>query len=203
MTTIAEALETLRALPAATVYEAAGKVGDMAPHIRAMVPGLRMAGPAFTLRTMPGDNLSVFRAIDEAPRGSVLVIDGGGSDRVTIWGGTSTVAAQAKGLAGVVTNAAVRDMDEILESRFPVYAPGTSVRGTAKSHPGWLDIPISVGDVIVRPGDIVLGDTDGVVVVAADQAVAVAAKAVAMRQVELEREDRLRRGESIRDVIGR
>src|SRR5512144_2582364 len=76
--TSADALHRLAELPVATVYEAAGKLGDVAPHIRPLVDGVRLAGPAFTLKTMPGDNLAVFAAIDAAPPGSVLVIDGGG-----------------------------------------------------------------------------------------------------------------------------
>ena len=193
----------LAALPAATIYEAAGKVGDMAPAIRPLVQGARLAGPAFTLRTMPGDNLAVFHAIAAAPPGAVLVIDGGDTERVTIWGGTSTVAAQARRLAGCVTNAAARDLDEIRESGFPVFAPGVSVRGTAKAHPGWMGIPVVVGGVIVNPGDIVVGDADGVVVVAAGRAAEVATKAEAKRRDELEREARLRAGEDISTVLGR
>lgn len=193
----------LAALPAATLYEAAGKTGDMAPNIQTLVPGARLAGPAFTLRTMPGDNLGVFHAIAEAPRGSVLVIDGGDSERVTIWGGTATVAAQARGLAGCVANASARDLDEIRESGFTVFAPGVSVRGTAKAHPGWIGIPVSVGGVIVNPGDIVVGDADGVVVIAASRAAEVAAKAEAKRRDELDREARLRAGEDIKTVLAR
>jgi 4-hydroxy-4-methyl-2-oxoglutarate aldolase len=195
-------IETLKSLPVATVYEAAGKLGDVAPSIRPMIEGARLAGPAFTLKTMPGDNKAVFHAIDQAPRGSVLVIDGGGTDRVTIWGGTSTVAAQAKGLAGCVTNAAVRDLDEIREARFPVYAPGAAVRGTAKTHPGWMNIPISIGDAIVRPGDIVLGDADGLLIVPAERAEEIAAAALEKRKTEESREARLRAGESIKSVLG-
>ncbi len=197
-----DTLARLARLPAATVYEAAGKLGDMSPDIRPVAPGLRLAGPAFTLKTMPGDNLGVFKAIAAAPPGAVLVIDGGGTERVTIWGGTSTVAAQARGLAGCVTNAAVRDLDEIAESRFPVFAPGVSVRGTAKSHPGWLDVPVSVGGVVVHPGDIVVADADGVVVVQAARAVSVADAAEAKRRDEQSREDRLRRGEDLAAVMG-
>ncbi|MFN2646196.1 MAG: RraA family protein [Burkholderiales bacterium] len=202
MPTSPELIATLKSLPVATVYEAAGKLGDIAPAIKPMVDGVRLAGPAFTLKTMPGDNKAVFHAIDQAPRGSVLVIDGGGSDRVTIWGGTSTVAAQAKGLAGVVTNAAVRDVDEIREARFPVYAPGTAVRGTAKSHAGWMNITLAIGDAVVRPGDIVLGDSDGLLVVPFEHAAEIAAKALEKRKTEESREARLRAGESIKAVLG-
>jgi 4-hydroxy-4-methyl-2-oxoglutarate aldolase len=189
-------------MPAATVYEAAGKSGDMDPLIRALIPGIRMAGPAFTLRTKPGDNLGVFLAIHEAPEGSVLVIDGGGTVRVTIWGGTSTAAARQKGLAGCVTNAAVRDLDEVTESRFPVFAPGVSVRGTVKDHKGWIGIPVCVGDVVVMPGDLVVGDSDGVVVVPAARVEEVAAAAVKQRRKEEDWDNRIRKGESAKAVMG-
>ena len=200
--TLDEAICILKSIPVSTVYESAGKVGDMAPNIHAMVPGMRLAGPAFTLKTMPGDNLSVFRAIYEAPVGSVLVIDGGDTERVTIWGGTSTTAAQAKGLAGCVTNASVRDLDEILKSGFPTFALGTSIRGTVKSHPGWIGIPVSIGGAIVRPGDVVLGDSDGVMVLAIERIDEVVPAALERRKKEQEKERRLRAGESIKSVQG-
>ncbi len=195
-------LNILKTLPVATVYEAADKQGDVSPEIRPMTEGTRLCGPAFTLKTMPGDNLSVFHAIEQAPPGSVMVIDGGGSIRVTIWGGTSTVAAQAKGLAGVVTNAAVRDLAEIRECGFPVYAPGTSVRGTSKNHPGWFNQVLSIGDAIVRPGDIVLGDDDGLLIVAFERIQEITEKALIKREAEVGKEARLRSGESIASVMG-
>jgi 4-hydroxy-4-methyl-2-oxoglutarate aldolase len=202
MTISAEALQIIASMPAATVYEAAGKSGDMDPLIRALIPGIRMAGPAFTLRTKPGDNLGVFHAIHEAPKGSVLVIDGGGTVRVTIWGGTSTAAARQKGLAGCVTNAAVRDLDEVTESRFPVFAPGVSVRGTVKDHKGWIGIPVCVGDVMVMPGDLVVGDSDGVVVIPSARVEEVAAAAVKQRRKEEDWDNRIRKGESAKAVMG-
>ena len=199
--TLADAMDRLARLPVATVYEAAGKLGDVAPHIRSMVDGVKLAGPAFTLKTMPGDNSAVFIAIDAAPPGSVLVIDGGATERVTIWGGTSTVAAQMKGLAGCVTNAAVRDIDEIRNLRFPVYAPCTSVRGVSRSHPGWINIPISIGDAIVRPGDVVLGDADGLLVVPAERVIEIAVSATDRRKGEEAKDARLRAGEPIKAVM--
>jgi 4-hydroxy-4-methyl-2-oxoglutarate aldolase len=202
MTISTKAMEIFKTLPTATIYEAAGAVGDIDPMIRALVPGVHMAGPAFTLRTKPGDNLGVFYALHEAPAGSVLVIDGGNSMRVTIWGGTSTAAAQQRGLAGCVCNAAVRDLDEILETKFPVFGPGLSVRGTVKNHKGWTGIPVCIGDVLVEPGDIVIGDSDGVVVVAARRAEEVAAAAVEQRRKERDREARLRKGEPVKSVMG-
>lgn len=201
MTLDRSVLEILKSLPVATVYEAAGKLGDVSPVIRPMVDGIRMAGPAFTVKTMPGDNLVVFRAIDEAPPGSVIVIDGGGTERVTIWGGSSTLAAHGKGLAGCVTNAAVRDLDEIRELRFPVFAAGAAVRGTSKSHPGWIGLTISIGDAVVRPGDIILGDADGLLVVPAERAEEIASKALAKRRDEEAKETRIRNGEALGQIF--
>lgn len=196
------AVEVLKSMPAATVYEAAGKIGDMDPVIRALVPGLRAAGPAFTLRTKPGDNTGVFLAIHEAPPGSVLVIDGGGTVRVTIWGGTSTAYAQQKGLAGCVTNAGVRDLDEIMTSQFPVFAPGVTVRGTVKNHAGWIGVSVCIGDVSVSPGDFIVADSDGVVVIPAGRVEEVAAAAIEQRRKEEDWDNRIRRGESGKTVMG-
>lgn len=178
----------LAKLAAATVYEANGKRGDMAPAIRQMVPGTRLFGPAFTVRCLPGDFAAVLRAIDHAKRGDVLVIDAGGSERVTALGGTSSLAAKTRGLAGAIVNAACRDIDEIRALKFPVYALGTSVRGTLKNHPGWLQVPVSVGGTVVEPGDLIVGDADGVVVVAKDRVAEVAKKALAQRATERARE---------------
>jgi len=199
---LANLIERLRPLPAATVYEAAGKLGDMAPNIRPMLPGARLLGPAFTVKAMPSDNMVVFKAIAAAPEGSVLVIDAGDTDRSTIWGGTSTVASVARGLAGLVTNAAVRDMDEILASGWPVFAAGVAVRGTSKAHPGWIGIPVVVGGVNVNPGDIILADSDGVIVIPPARLAEIVPKAEEKRRDEIDKEDRLRRGESIASVMG-
>lgn len=197
-----DVVSVLANIPTATIYESAGKWGDVAPYIRPVVDGVRLAGRAFTVKAMPGDNLVVFRAITEAPAGSVLVIDAGATDRATIWGGTSTVACVAKKIAGCVTNAAVRDVAQIRKLRFPVYAAGINVRGTVKSHPGWTQVPISIGDVPVKPGDIVIGDEDGLVIVASERADDVAAKALEKRRAEEAREARLMRGEPIGTVLG-
>ena len=197
-----ETLEILSTLPASTIYESAGKLGDMAPSIRPLVHGARLFGQAFTVKCVPGDNLVVIRAVDEAPRGSVLVIDAGGTERSTIWGGTSTLAAKRRQLAGCVTNGAARDVAEIRELGFPVFAAGVSVRGTVKSHPGWIGIPISVGGAIVNPGDVVVGDEDGVVVVAAQRAREVAKLALIRKEREEEHHARIKAGEPLSKILG-
>ena len=190
-------LKLLSRLPAATIYEASGKHGDMSPAIRQMVPGARLFGPAFTVRCLPGDFAAVLRAIDHAKRGDVLVIDAGGSERVTALGGTSSLAARTKGLAGAVVNAACRDLDEIRDMKFPVYALGASVRGTLRNHPGWLQVPVSVGGTVVSPGDLVVGDADGVVVVARGRLAQTAKKAAAQKKLEVARDRAVRGGASL------
>jgi 4-hydroxy-4-methyl-2-oxoglutarate aldolase len=197
-----DVVDILAGISTATIYEAAGKLGDVEPNIRPIVEGVPVAGRAFTVKAMPGDNLVIFRAIEEAPAGSVLVIDAGATDRATIWGGTSTIACVAKKIAGCVTNAAVRDVAQIRALRFPVYAAGINVRGTVKVHPGWTQIPIAFGGTTVNPGDIVIGDEDGLVIVAAERAREIATKALNKQATDREREERLARGESIKSVLG-
>lgn len=199
---ILEVAEALGRLGTSTVYEAAGKVGDMGPAIRQIVPGTRFAGIAVTLRIWPGDTLGVLHAIDKAPRGSVLVVDSGGTDRAAVWGGTSSLACMAKDVRACVTNGSVRDIDEIVELKFPVYASGISPRGTMKNHPGWHGITISVGDCVVNNGDIVIGDSDGVLVVAAQGAEEVLAKAKIQDQKQRDRDVRARNGEALASILG-
>ncbi|NIS62427.1 MAG: 4-hydroxy-4-methyl-2-oxoglutarate aldolase [Proteobacteria bacterium] len=191
----------LQEFPTATIYEAAGKSGDMDPAIRAIVPGIRMAGPAFTVRCFVGDARAVVQAIALAQAGDVLVVDGGGTDRATPWGSTSALAAKVRGLAGCVTNGAVRDLEELIEIGLPVFASGVSVRGNVKLHPGWIGMPVSVGGVVVRPNDIVVGDADGVVVIPGERGEEVYARAREQRAKEKEIERQILAGEPLTRIL--
>ncbi len=197
-----EIAETLGRYPTATLYEAAGKSGDMAPDIRPIVPGISFAGIAYTVRTFPSDTTAVIRALDDAPAGSVLVIDAGGTERAAVWGGTSSLVCTIRGLAGCVTNGCVRDVDDLLDAGVAVYAAGIAPRGTLKNHEGWRGIPVSVGGVSVSPGDYVVGDRDGVVVVPAAEGAAMCARAQEQREKEEARDARVRNGESLASIIG-
>jgi regulator of RNase E activity RraA len=194
--------DALGQFPTATLYEAAGKRGDMAPKIRPVVPGVKLAGIALTIQTWPGDTLAVLRGIDGAPAGSVIVVDAGEDDSPAVWGGTSSKASIVRGVRGCVTNGCARDIDEIASLRFPVFAGGISPRGTQKNHPGWTGLPISVGGVVVHSGDFVIGDTDGVVVVAAAEAEQVLARAQAQRAREADRDARVQAGEPLAKILG-
>jgi 4-hydroxy-4-methyl-2-oxoglutarate aldolase len=191
----------LRGMRAATIYEAAGKIGDMAPGIRCLVPGTSLIGPAFTVKCWPGDGSAFLNAVGSVPPGWVMVIDGGDSERLGCWGGSATLAAHLRGIVGVVTNGSVRDMHIINELRFPVFAAGTSVRGGVRHHPGWTGIPIAVGGVPVHHGDLVVADDDGVVVVAAERVSAIIPAARARQAMEVEAEARLRAGADFAALI--
>lgn len=120
-----------------------------------------LAGTAVTVRTRGGDNLAVLRAYDFCRPGDVMVIDAGGDVSNAILGGIMSLAAQRLGLAGVVVDGAIRDVAEIGERTFPVYARGVSHRGPYKDGPGAINVEVTVGGMVVRPGDIVVGDRDG------------------------------------------
>ena len=194
--------ETLGRYPTATIYEAAGKRGDMSPDIRPIVPGVRLSGIAYTVKTFPSDTTGVLRALDDAPPGSVLVIDAGGTDRGAVWGGTSSLVCGKRGLTGCVTNGCVRDVDDLVAAGVAVYAAGVAARGSVKNHEGWRGIPVSVGGVAVSPGDYVVGDSDGIVVVPSAEGAGLCDRAHDQRRVERERDSRIRKGESLASVLG-
>lgn len=164
---VARLIALLKTASASAAYEAIGKSGDLDPSIRALVTGVSCVGPAYTVRAAPGEGGAMVDACDNAPAGSVIVIDVGPDAGACTWGGTGTIAAQARGIAGVVSSAYVRDIAAIRELRFPVFARGTTVRGVRKTLAGETNVPVVVGGALICPGDLVCADDDGVVVVAA------------------------------------
>jgi len=186
----------------ATIYEAAGKRGEMEPAVWPLVPGARMAGRAFTIQCFLGDTTAVIQAIDVAKPGDVLVIDIGGTDRATAWGSSSSGAARKRGIAGVVTNGSARDLDEMRAVGLPVYATGVSVRGTAKHHQGVMGVPVSVGGAVVKPGDIIIGDADGVVVIPQEREEELLAKTIQQKAKEDDKAARIEQGESLAKILG-
>jgi regulator of RNase E activity RraA len=143
-----------------------------------------LAGTALTVRTRGGDNLAVLRAYDYCRPGDVMVVDAEGSLDNALVGGIMTFAAASLGLAGMVLDGAIRDVAEIRERTFPVYARGVTHRGPYKDGPGAINVPVSVGGMTVRPGDIVVGDQDGLVAFSPEEAPAVIDKALRQRDAE-------------------
>ena len=152
-------------LGAGPVSDALGKTGAMDHEIRPRSANPRMAGPAFTVRVHTADILMVSKALSECPKGSVLVVDGRGERNTALWGGLTTAAALRKGLAGIVVDGAVRDIAEIRRSRLPVFARAVVANAGGAEYTGELDVSVQCGGIVVTPGDWLVGDEDGVVVI--------------------------------------
>ena len=136
-----------------------------------------MAGTAVTVRTRPGDNFTIHRSFDFCRPGDVLVIDGGGELTQALMGEIMATYAESLGVQGLVIDGAIRDVSSIRARDFPVYARGVTHRGPYKSGPGEINVPVVVGGMVVQPGDIVVGDEDGVLAIAPADAAAVLAGA--------------------------
>jgi len=130
----------------------------------------KLCGPAFTVRTAAGDNLLVHKAIDTAQKGDVIVVDAGGWLDNAIIGELMTARAKQRGVAGMVIWGAIRDSAEIGAGSYPIYAAGVTHRGPYKNGPGEINVPIVIGSMPVNPGDIIVGDADGLVAVPQEQA---------------------------------
>jgi 4-hydroxy-4-methyl-2-oxoglutarate aldolase len=150
----------------ATLLEASKLDVALDPALRPLWSGARLAGPAYTVQGVQGDNLALHNAVAAAPAGHVLVADLGGG-AFGHWGEVLAVAAMARGLLGLVIDGAVRDSAEQAELGFPVFSRGIAIRGTAKRYPGVLGKPVLVGGVVVRTGDLLVGDADGLVAIPA------------------------------------
>jgi regulator of RNase E activity RraA len=160
-----------------------------------------LAGTAVTVRTRAGDNLAILRAFDICRPGDVLVIDADGDVANALVGGIMTFYAASVGVAGMVLDGAIRDVAEIRERPFPVYARGVNHRGPYKDGPGAINVPVSVGGMAVSPGDIVVGDQDGLVVLSRDEAPAVIEKALLQQQKEEETMQAIREGRWDRSFV--
>ena len=155
----------LRELGAATVYEAQGAFGALDSGIKPIDGTSRVAGPAVTVDARPADNLILHHAVLQAQPGDVLVVDAKGFVEAGPWGDVLTVLAQKRGIAGLIINGAVRDANTIIELGFPVFCRGLSIKSTGKQQAGRVNVPICIGDTPIQPGDIIVGDRDGVCVV--------------------------------------
>ncbi|QJS13951.1 methyltransferase [Streptomyces argyrophyllae] len=177
MTDSPDILRRLAALPVANVGDAMDRLNVCQSVLRTMCPGLTLAGPAYTVRTRPGDNLYIHKALAELQPGQILVVSGGGDIDRALIGELVAGRAVAKGCAGIVIDGAVRDVAVLQALGVPVFARAITPAGPYKDGPGELDVPIAVADVVVKPGDYVLGDDDGVVVVPRERAETVVERA--------------------------
>lgn len=188
-------------LPAASIYEANGKRGALDPSIRQMTPGLKLCGNALTVRCQAGDNLTLHIAVAYAQRGDVIVADVGGFADAGHWGEILTVAAHARGIAGLVINGGVRDIAALRHHQFPVFARAVSMKATTKQMRGLVNHPVHLGGVLIQPGDLIAGDDDGVVAVAHAEVATVLAGTREREAAEATMMERLRSGDVTLDLL--
>ena len=195
-------MHRLAALGAATVHEAYGRRGALPSAIKPLDSSFRVCGPAYTVDCPPSDNLWLHRALYAASPGDVLVADVRGQTEAGYWGEILSQAAVVRGLGGLVIAGGVRDIERIVALGFPVFSANVCIRGTSKepAGDGRLGEPILVGEITVRPGDAVLGDADGVVVVDAGEVDAVVTASRARANDEDEVLRRIQDGESTLDI---
>jgi 4-hydroxy-4-methyl-2-oxoglutarate aldolase len=190
----------LLTLGSATLGESGAQ--PMHPRIKDTWPGARVAGPAFAVHCSDGDNLAIHAAVVEAPSGSVLVVAATSPPERGYWGEVLTTAAEARGLLGLIIDGGVRDVAALEAHRFPVFSSCIALRGAAKLAGGEIGATASVGDVDVRSGDWVVGDRDGVVVIAANELDAVLEAGRARAEKESAMFTRLRSGSTTVELLG-
>jgi 4-hydroxy-4-methyl-2-oxoglutarate aldolase len=188
--------------PSATLHEAMGRKGALPSAIKPVARGMRLCGPAFTVEARPLNNINIHRAIARAVPGDVLVVSVGGAYEGGYFGEIMAHGAATRRLGGLVIDGCVRDADLLEEIGFPVFARGLAIRGTLKEEGGSLNQAITVGDVTVRPGDIVVGDRDGVVVVPREDVGSALATAQAREEKEAEVIEQIRAGKTTVEIYG-
>lgn len=180
----ADLAERFRDLPVANMSDSMSRMFAGGPKLRPMHGGGTMAGPAFTVRTRPGDNLMVHKAIDIAEPGDVIVVDAGGDLTNAIIGELMLSQMVRRKLGGIVIYGAIRDSGALRAQKFPVFAAGVTHRGPYKDGPGEINVPIAIKGLVIEPGDLVVGDDDGVLAIAHDEVATVLAATEAKQAAE-------------------
>jgi 4-hydroxy-4-methyl-2-oxoglutarate aldolase len=197
-----DVVQRLGELGVATVHEAQGRAGLMRPYMRPVYSTARVAGPAITVLCHPGDNLMIHAAVEVCSAGDVLVIATTAESTDGMFGELLAVSCRVHGVAGVVIDAGVRDTAALTLMKFPVWSKAISAQGTVKATAGSVNVEIVCAGALVRPGDVIVGDQDGVVVVPLDNATAVADLAQQRQAKEVRSRERLRAGELGLDMYG-
>jgi 4-hydroxy-4-methyl-2-oxoglutarate aldolase len=194
--------ERLGRYAAATLHEVMGKRNDLRADIKPVWKGCKVCGPAFTVKVPDGDNLPIHLALAVAPANTVIVAETGNYVDGAIWGELNSVAAQARGILGLVTDGAVRDVENIEILGFPIFSPAIDMHGLSKDHAGEVDVPVTCGGVRIEPGDYVVGDADGVVAVPRGEVEDVMEAARQREEREAGIMEELRRGGLTIDLLG-
>ncbi|MDH4556254.1 4-carboxy-4-hydroxy-2-oxoadipate aldolase/oxaloacetate decarboxylase [Pseudomonas sp. BN417] len=198
---IGSVAQRAKALGSSTLYEASGLPTAVDPAIRPVWRGAFIAAPAYPLECSPGDNLALHLALERAPKGSVLVV-GTGNFVAGYWGEVLTVAAQAAGVVGLVIDGGVRDIQAIEKLGFPVFSRGVSVKGTVKATAPSIGAPIPFNGAQVAPGDLVVADDDGVVIIPRAEVERTLAEGEARADKEARMMAALREGRTTVELMG-
>ena len=195
-------IQELAGLDTATVHEASGGRGALSSDIKPIRPEMRVCGSALTVACRPGDNLMLHKAIYVAKPGDVLVVTVGGYLEAGYWGEVMAFAAKERGISGLVIDGSVRDTRSLIEMSFPAFSKGISIKGTTKDSLGLINHPIQIGGVTVHPGDAVLGDGDGVVIVARQDL----AEVIKKSRMRMEKEEavmqKIKEGKPLFELVG-
>ena len=198
----AETLALWATVPSSVASDALNRSQSMDSRIKPMVPGMRICGQAVTVSATPGDNSMVHHAVSLAAPGDVITVAGGGLDDVALAGEWVVRCSKRRRLGGLVIDGSVRDLHEIRSLGVPVFAKGAVARGPHKNFGGTMNLTASVGNVAVNPGDVILGDEDGIVVVPLYLAEEALKQSLALLERERQWTARIEAGETLVDVLG-
>jgi regulator of RNase E activity RraA len=188
-------------LPVANVSDSMWRMSAGGPRLRPYHKSGQMAGPALTVRSRPGDNLMLHKAIDMAAPGDIIVCDGGGDLTNSLMGELMLAHAVKRGVGGFVLDGAIRDVEAFLEVNLPMFAAGVSHRGPYKDGPGEINVPIALDGMVIEPGDLVIGDWDGVLAVPFDEVEGALARTQAKQDAEVKQMAEIKAGTSDRSWV--
>jgi 4-hydroxy-4-methyl-2-oxoglutarate aldolase len=198
----AEVIKTLGQQGVATIHEAQGRTGLLRPYLRPIYATARVAASAVTVSCQPGDNLMIHAAIEVCRPGDVLVVTATSDSTDGMFGELLATSCRAHGIAGLVIDAGVRDVADLTAMDFPVWAKAISAQGTVKASPGSVNVEVVCAGALVRPGDCIVGDQDGVVIVRREMAAEIAQLGAARIEKERKSRERLKAGELGVDFYG-